>query len=95
MLEGLEIGPNAKIHLNSLRATLQKVPNWKMPGHDGIYQYWFKNFISIDKRPAIKKYRCLEETDIPEWMTKGKTTLIKKHLRNEQLPTTTDPQHTY
>ena len=29
--------------LDSLRAALQKVPHWKMPGYDGIHGYWFKN----------------------------------------------------
>ena len=40
-LQGLEKGHNAKIYLNSLRATFKKVPNWKTPGHDVIYGYWF------------------------------------------------------
>ena len=30
-----------KIHVDSLRTILKKVLNWKMPGHDGIYGYWF------------------------------------------------------
>ena len=34
---GLEEGLKAKIHHESLRATLKKVPNWKTPGHDGIH----------------------------------------------------------
>ena len=33
-VEELEEGPNAKINFDSLRATLKKVPNWKIPGHD-------------------------------------------------------------
>ena len=41
-LEGLEKDLKAKIHFDSVRATLKKVPNWKTPGHDGIYRYWFK-----------------------------------------------------
>ena len=30
--------------------------------------------------------RCLEETDIPEWMNKGKTTLIKKDIQIGTAP---------
>ena len=37
--KGLEDRPKAR--LNSLRATVKKVPNWKTPGHDGIHGYWF------------------------------------------------------
>ena len=29
------------IILESPRATLKKVPNWEMPGHDGIHVFWF------------------------------------------------------
>ena len=39
-LEGLEEGLKVKIHLDSLRATLKKERNWKMPGHDSIHGYW-------------------------------------------------------
>ena len=69
-LEGLKEGPKVKIHLNSLRTTLKKVPNWKMPGFKCKHGYWLKNFHSIHDRQAIKMNRCLLETNIPEWMTK-------------------------
>ena len=32
----------------------------------------FKKFTPIHDRLAIEMNRCLEETDIPEWMTKRK-----------------------
>ena len=38
-LEGLEKGPKAKIHTDLLKATLKKISNWKMPGHDGIHGF--------------------------------------------------------
>ena len=37
--QGLEEGLKAKIHLDLLRATFKKVPNWKTLGHDGIHGY--------------------------------------------------------
>ena len=49
-LEGLEKGPNMKMHINSLRATLKKIPNWKTSDHDGIHRFWFKKFTSINDR---------------------------------------------
>ena len=49
-LQELEEGPEANVHLNSLRATLKKIPNWKTPGHDSIHGFWFKNFKCIHDR---------------------------------------------
>ena len=51
-----------------------------MPGLDGIHEYLFKKFTSIHDRLAIKMNRCLQETEIPEWITKGKTALIQKGI---------------
>ena len=35
--EEFEEGPEANIHMESVRTTFKKVPNWKTPGHNGIY----------------------------------------------------------
>ena len=35
-LKELKESSEAKQHLESLRATFKKIPNWKMPGQDGI-----------------------------------------------------------
>ena len=35
-LKGNQEAPKTKIHLDSLRATLKNVPNWKTPGTGGI-----------------------------------------------------------
>ena len=43
-LEGLEEGLKAEIHSDLLKTTLKKISNWKTPGHDGIYGFWFKKF---------------------------------------------------
>ena len=49
-----------------------------MPGHDGMYGFWFKKLTSIHNRLALEMNRCLQGAQVPEWMTKGKTTLIQK-----------------
>ena len=85
-LEGLEERPKAKIHIDSLRATLPKIPNWKTPGHDSIRGYRFKKFTSIYERVAIERNSCLQEADVPEWMTKGKTIFIQKYLLKGTVP---------
>ena len=86
-LEGLEEGPKMEIHIDLLRTTLKRISNWKAPGHDGIHGFWFKKFTSIHDRLALEMNRCLQDAQVPEWMTKGKTTLIQKKL----LQTITDP----
>ena len=40
-----------------------------------------KKITSIHDRLAIEMDRCFAETDIFEWRTKGKTTLIQKDLQ--------------
>ena len=84
-LEGLEKGPKVKIQIDSLRTTLKKISNWKTPIYDGIHGFWLKKTPSIHDRLAIEMNRCLEG-DIPEWVTKAKTTLIWKYSLNGITP---------
>ena len=41
-MRGLEESPKINKHLDSLRATLKKIPNWKTADHDGMHSS-FKN----------------------------------------------------
>ena len=77
-LEGLEEGPKAEIHIERLKKTLKKISNWKTPGQDGIHGFWFKKFTSILDRLALEISRCLQDGQVPDWMTKEKTALIQK-----------------
>ena len=79
-VEGLEEGP---------KMTLKKISNWKTPGHDGIHGFWFKKFTAIHDRLALEMNKCLQTVHVPKWMTKRKTTLIRKEQRNrpKQLQT--------
>ena len=77
-LEGLEEGPEMEIHVDLLKTTLKRISNWKAPGHDGMHGFCFKKFTSIHGRLALEMNRCLQDAYVPEWMTKGKTTLIQK-----------------
>jgi len=56
---------------------LEKVPNWKAPGPDGVQGFWLKRFKSIHQ--YLEKYlaECLKG-QTPTWMTKGRTVLIQK-----------------
>ena len=77
-LEGLEEGHKAEIHVKLLKKTLKNISNWKTPGHEGIHAFWFKKFTSIHDRLALEMNRYLQDAQVPDWMTKGKTTLILK-----------------
>ena len=65
-LQSLNEGSKIKIHLNSCRTRLKKVPNWKTPGHNSMHEFWFKQFTSINNRFAIEMNRFLEEINIPK-----------------------------
>ena len=65
-LEGLEEGPKAEIHNDLLKTTLEKISNWKTPGHDGVHGFWLKKFTSIHDRLALEMIKCLETEHVPE-----------------------------
>ena len=85
-LEQLEEGPKTEIHTDLLRMTLKKVSNWKTPGHDGIHGFWFKKFTSIHDRLVLEMNKCLQTAHVPNWMIKGRTTLIQKDPNKGTAP---------
>ena len=68
------------------KTTLKRISNWKAPGHNEIHGFWFKKFTSIHSRLALQMNRCLQGMQVPEWMTKGKTTLSQKDHRKGTAP---------
>ena len=68
------------------QTTLKKISNWKTPGLDSTHGVWFKKVTSIHDRLATEMNRCPQKANIPEWMTKGKTTLIQKDPRKVTTP---------
>ena len=62
------------------------ISNWKTSGHDGIHRFWFKTFTSVHDRLALEMNICLQGTHVPEWMIKGKTTLIQKDPLKRTAP---------
>ena len=57
---------------------LRKIANWKAPGSDGLQGFWLKSFSSCTERIALQLQDCLTTSQIPEWFTIGRTTLILK-----------------
>ena len=66
------------ITADKITKTLSKMPNWKSPGPDFVQGFWLKNFTSLHRRMTEQLSKCLEEGDIPNWMTEGRTVLIMK-----------------
>ena len=85
-LDGLEEGPQMEIHVDLLKTTLKRISNWKAPGHDGIHGFWFKKFTSLHGRLGLEMNKCLQDAQVPEWMTKGKTILIRKNPSKGTVP---------
>ena len=54
--------------------------------HDGILGFWFKRFTSIPDRLVLAMNKCLQTAHVPEWMTKGRTTLIEKDTNKGTAP---------
>ena len=90
-LDGIKEGPKMEIHVDLLKTTLKRISNMKAPDHDGLHGFWFKKFTSIHGRLALEMNRCLQDAHVPEWMTKGRTTLIQKDPSKEPPQTITDP----
>ena len=57
----------------------RKIPNWKVPGKDGVLGYSTKSLSSLHKRIACQLNKILEGADtLPTWMTYGRTVLCQK-----------------
>ena len=80
-----------EIHVDLLKTTLKRISNWKAPGHDGIHGFWFKKFTSIHGRLALEMNGCLQAAQVPEWMTKRKTTLTQKDPSKGNAPNNYKP----
>eukprot|EP00112_Aurelia_sp_Birch-Aquarium-sp1_P022216 Seg6175.2 transcript_id=Seg6175.2/GoldUCD/mRNA.D3Y31 product="hypothetical protein" protein_id=Seg6175.2/GoldUCD/D3Y31 len=76
-MEDIRKQQRVEITETKVKKMLEKIPNWKAPGPDGVQGFWLKNFTSMYKYLTQYLARCLEE-DTPEWVTKGRTVLIQK-----------------
>ena len=54
------------------------MPNWKAPGPDCAQGFWLKNFKSIQEGLRRNLQKCLENGNLPIWMTRRRTVLMQK-----------------
>ena len=85
-LEHVDRQEDLSITADDVKKMLGKVPNWKSPGPDGVQGFWMKNFRSLHELIRIHLQKCLEDGNVPEWMTSGKTALIMKDPAKGRQP---------
>ena len=78
--------PDPTITLDHVSKRVKGMANWSSPGHDGLHAFWVKHFTSLHEIIAKQMNKCLTESDVPQWMTKGKTYLIMKDPNKGVIP---------
>ena len=61
-----------------LEMQIKKIPNWKVPGPDGVHGYWFKSIKAVRPVLAALLNEAIHTGNVPEWLTRGKTVIIVK-----------------
>ena len=69
---------DAKISLEKVKKVVAKMPNWKPPGPDLVQGFWLRNFWSMHLIITHQLETCLQEGEVPAWMTTGRSVLIEK-----------------
>ena len=77
-LSCVEQQKDVRVTLESVKAGVRRLTNWKAPGPDGVMGFWFKKFTNLHWAIAKWLQVCLDRGDVPEWMVKGRTVLIQK-----------------
>ena len=70
---------NVVINEDKVKKQWRKMPNLKVPGHDGFQGFWIKRLDKMHERTATQLNEILEGTkEIPSWMTYRRTVLCQK-----------------
>ena len=70
---------NLEIDVNKLRKRSKRMANWKTPGSDGVQGYWVKYLSNCHERIAAQLNELVNgSTEIPQWLTYGRTVLCLK-----------------
>jgi len=85
-LEHIERQENLIITVADVKKMISKMPNWKSPGLDGVQGYWIKHLTELHMLIADHLQKCLDNGDVPEWMTSGNTALIMKDPAKGKQP---------
>ena len=77
-LQGKEKQARFTITKEKMMKVLKKMSNWKSPGPYNVQGFWLKNFTKMHDKLLNNLAQCIEEGNVPDWMTKGRTVLIQK-----------------
>ena len=56
---------------------MRKMPNWKALGLDNVRGHWLKNLIPLHDKLVVYLQDCLNSGVPPDWLTRGRTVLIR------------------
>ena len=58
-LEGLTVQDDIHIDIKRVKKQAGKMPNWQIPGLDGVQAYWINNLRNLHTRIALQLDRCI------------------------------------
>ena len=64
---------------------LGRKPNWKSPVPGLVQRFWLKNFSSLLERVRLQLKECLDKGFVPNWLTRGRTSLLQKDKNKSKL----------
>ena len=77
-LSDIQQQPNVNITAKDVKKYLARMPFWKAPGPDHVQWFWLKKCTCLYARIAGYMRQCLNEINLPTWMTLGRTVLLQK-----------------
>ena len=66
------------ITTGTLKKILGRMPNWKSSDPDLVQAFWFTNFGSLHERVRLQLKECLDSGFVPNWLTRGRNSLLQK-----------------
>ena len=61
-----------------MKKILGRKSHWKSPGPDLVQGFWLKSFSSLHERVRLQLKECLDSGFVPNWLTRGRTSLLQK-----------------
>ena len=90
--EAVSPQPPVNITEEVVRAKVKKMSNWKSPGPDQVQGFWLKKMTGLHERMATQLQQIIDDpTNLPKWLTNGRTTLIQKDPTKGNAPSNYRP----
>ena len=66
------------VDLDIVTKGIRRMPNWKAPGPDQVWGFWFKKLTSLHWVLTDVLKECVGEGEVSGWIVTGRTVLIQK-----------------